>query len=275
MTFKFKFEEKMTIDLLRGNSEADDWHDAMHEVLPLWDIDTVNRVAGFISQCSHESVNFGKLSENMNYSADRLNVIFAKYFKRAGRNAAAYHRRPRSIANVVYADRMGNGNAASNDGWNFRGGGLLHLTGRNNYTAFGKAVRMSPENAASYVRTKKGAVDSACWFWDENNLNKFCDSGDIRQLSKTINGGWNGLAERIENWDHAIAVLSGNVVASYQTVRVGSRGVTVRAIQEELEITADGVFGPGTEAHLKAWQKSAGLVADGIAGPNTLEKLLG
>ena len=275
MTFNFNFEENMTIDLLRGNSEADDWHDAMYEVLPLWDIDTVNRVAGFISQCSHESGNFTKLSENMNYSSSRLNVIFPKYFKRAGRSATAFHRRPRAIANVVYADRMGNGNAASNDGWNFRGGGLLHLTGRNNYTAFGKAVRMSPEQAAVYVRTKKGAVDSACWFWEENNLNKFCDSGDVRQLSKTINGGWNGLAHRIENWDHAIAVLGGDVAVRFETVRVGSRGPTVRAMQEELEILADGIFGVGTEAHLKVWQSEAGLVADGVAGPITLAKMFG
>jgi putative chitinase len=272
--FNFSFKESQVLELLRGNSEADDWYDAMVEVLPLWQITTVERVAGFISQCSHESQNFRRLSENLNYSATGLNNVFPQYFRRVGRDAKLYHRNPRAIANVVYANRMGNGNTASGDGWRYRGGGLMQLTGKYNYAKFGEAVRMSPEQAIEYVRTKKGAIDSACWFWDRRNLNVYADARDVRRMTKLINGGYNGIDERTENFDHALEVLN-YIKPDYKTVKLGSRGPTVRALQEELEITADGIFGPGTEAHLKAWQRANGLVADGIAGPNTLAKIFG
>jgi peptidoglycan hydrolase-like protein with peptidoglycan-binding domain len=93
-------------------------------------------------------------------------------------------------------------------------------------------------------------------------------------MTKLINGGYNGLTEREENFAHALEVL-GDIKPAYKTVKLGSRGPTVRALQEELEITADGAFGPGTEAHLKAWQHANGLVVDGIAGPNTLARIFG
>jgi len=272
--FNFSFRESQVLELLRGNSEADDWYDAMYEVLPLWKINTIERVAGFISQCSHESQNFRRLTENLNYSSTGLNNVFPKYFKRAGRDAKLYHRKPRAIANVVYANRMGNGDIASGDGWRYRGGGLMQLTGKYNYTKFGEVVRMTPEQTVEYVRTKKGAIDSACWFWDERNLNKWADARDVKKMTKLINGGYNGLEEREENFEHALEVL-GDTKPAYKTVKLGSRGPTVRALQEELEITADGVFGVGTEAHLKAWQLANGLVADGVAGPKTLAKIFG
>jgi putative chitinase len=124
------------------------------------------------------------------------------------------------------------------------------------------------------VRTKKGAIDSACWFWDRRALNFYADARDVKKMTKLINGGYNGLADREENFEHALEVL-GDTTPAYKTVKLGSRGPTVRALQEELEITADGVFGIGTEAHLKAWQRANGLVADGIAGANTLAKMFG
>jgi len=161
--FEFEFTEEMVIEMLRGNEEAEDWYDAMCEILPLWEMDTPERVAMFIAQCGHESNNFKVLSENLNYSAKALNAIFPKYFERAGRDAQEYHRQPRKIANVIYANRMDNGDTDSGDGWTFRGGGILQLTGRYNYTKFGEEMEMSPEEAVEYVRTKKGALDSACW----------------------------------------------------------------------------------------------------------------
>lgn len=272
--FKFDFTEEMAIELLRGNSEAEEWYEAMCEILPLWEIDTPERVAMFIAQCGHESRNFNVLTENLNYSAKALDSIFPKYFKRAGRDAQEYHRRPKAIANVIYANRMDNGDIDSGDGWRFRGGGILQLTGRYNYTKFGEEMDMTAEEAVEYVRTKKGALDSACWFWDTNGINKYCDALDVVGASKRINGGTIGLEDRKKHYKHAMEVLGGDWEPSaivYETVRVGSRGPTVAAVQEELEIGADGIFGKGTEAHVKAWQEENGLTPDGVMGPKSLE----
>ena len=174
---------------------------------------------------------------------------------------------------------MDNGDTDSGDGWRFRGGGILQLTGRYNYTKFSEVVEMSADEATDYVRTKKGALDSACWYWDENKLNKYADAQDMKTLTKRINGGYIGLEDRIKHYEHAVEVLGGEYhapsVDMSETVRKGSKGPTVQAIQEELGLTADGDFGPGTERALKEWQRAAGLVADGIAGPATLGKLLG
>ena len=276
--FEFEFTEQQVIELLRGNDEAEDWYDAMCEILPLWEIDTVPRVAGFIAQCGHESNNFKVLSENLNYSAKALDSLFSKYFSKAGRDANEYHRQPRKIANVIYANRMDNGDTESGDGWRFRGGGILQLTGRYNYTQFAEAVDMSVEEAVEYVRTKKGALDSACWFWDTNDINKYCDSMDIVGMTKRINGGTIGLEDRKKHWQHALEVFGedwepGQIV--YETVKLGSRGPTVKAIQEELEIGADGIFGRGTEAHVKAWQEENGLEPDGIMGPQSRAIMFG
>ena len=278
--FEFDFEPWMAQEMLHGNRDWEEWYSAMLEILPMWDINTIERVAGFVAQCGHESRNFSVLTENLNYSAAALNKIFPKYFRRAGRDAQAYHRQPEKIANVIYANRMDNGDTDSGDGWRFRGGGILQLTGRYNYTEFAEDVGMSAEEAVDYVRTKKGALDSACWFWDENNLNKHCDNMDIVKMTKRINGGTIGLEDRKKHWAHALDVLGGDYeepeVSYDQVVRKGSRGPLVAEVQEKLNIEpADGIFGPGTERSVKAWQSSNGLTADGIVGPKTLGKLLG
>ena len=280
--FKFDFEPWMAEELIH-RSDWEDWYEAMLKILPLWEVDTAERVAMFIAQCGHESGGFRVLSENLNYSAKALNTIFPKYFKRAGRDANEYHRQPEKIANVIYANRMDNGDSASGDGWRFRGGGILQLTGRYNYTEFGEAVEMSPEEAVDYVRTKKGALDSACWFWDTNRLNKYCDDMDIVGATKRINGGTIGLDDRKKHYLHAMDVLGGDYEApeekelnTNQTIRKGSKGPLVAEVQEKLGIApADGIFGPGTERHVKNWQTKNGLTADGIVGPKTLGKLLG
>ena len=128
------------------------------------------------------------------------------------------------------------------------------------------------------MRTKKGALDSACWYWDTNNLNKYCDALDIKGATKRINGGYIGLEDREKHYKHAMEVLGGDWEPgeiAYETVRVGSKGPTVRAVQEELEIGADGIFGRGTEAHVKVWQEANGLTADGIMGPSSLKLMFG
>ena len=278
--FEFEFTEEMVIEMLRGNEEAEDWYDAMCEILPLWEMNTPERVAMFIAQCGHESNNFKVLSENLNYSAKALNSLFSKYFVKAGRDAQEYHRQPRKIANVIYASRMDNGDTDSGDGWRFRGGGILQLTGRYNYTQFAKEMEITPEDAVDYVRTKKGALDSACWFWDTNNINKYCDNQDIVGMTKRINGGTIGLEDRKKHYIHALDVFGGDFEepeTDYnQTIRQGSRGPLVAEVQDKLDISpADGIFGPGTARIVKEWQTSNGLTADGIVGPKTLGKLLG
>ena len=277
MKFDFKREHVSTI-LHRG--DADEWYDAMVSMFPKYDITTEARVAGFIAQTAHESANYKVLSENLNYSAKALDAIFGKYFKRAGRDAQQYHRQPEKIANTIYANRMDNGNTASGDGWRYRGGGILQLTGKYNYTAFGKSVGMSAEDAPDYVRPKEGAIESACWFWKENNINKYCDSNDIVRMTIRINGGTIGLADRKKHYAHALEVLGGHVSfdeddddVKYSLVRKGSKGDTVKRLQEALGISADGDFGPGTESALKAWQRENDCTPDGIAGPQTLAKL--
>ena len=277
--FKFEFEEWMAEELIHRD-DWKDWYEAMLEILPLWEVNTIERVAMFIAQCGHESAGFRVLTENLNYSAKALNTIFPKYFRRAGRDANDYHRQPEKIANVIYANRMDNGDSDSGDGWRFRGGGILQLTGRYNYTQFAKAMEMTAEEAVDYVRTKKGALDSACWFWDTNNINKWCDDMDVVGATKRINGGTIGLDDRKKHYLHAMDVLGGDYeepeVDYNQTIRKGSRGPLVAEVQEKLDISpADGIFGPGTEKIVKNWQSSNGLVADGIVGPKTLGKLLG
>ena len=277
--FKFDFTKEQVKAMLKGNDDWEEWYEACCEILPLWEVNTIERVAGFFAQCGHESRNMTVLTENLNYSADALNKIFGKYFARAGRDANEYHRQPEKIANVIYANRMDNGDTNSGDGWMFRGGGILQLTGRYNYTQFGKAVDMSAEEAVDYVRTKKGALDSACWFWDTNNINKYCDSNDIVGMTKRINGGTIGLEDRKKHWAENLEILGGHweppVVQITTTLRKGSQGLEVKHLQNALGISADGDFGPGTERAVKEWQAANGLVADGIVGPASVKKLFG
>lgn len=290
MAFNLTLEHVSAI--LKGNKEVEAWHKAMVNIFPKYKIDTPERIAGFLAQCAHESQNFKILEENLNYSADGLNKIFPKYFIKAGRNAAEFARQPEKIANVVYSGRMGN--TQPGDGWRFKGRGPIQLTGRDNYTNFGKTINKSAEQVVEYIQTKQGAIESACWYWNSRNLNKVADAGDIVTMTKLINGGTIGLEDRKKHYLHALEVLTGKAVhhapaapvaavssaapavstPTSRVLKVGSRGAQVKKLQEALGVTADGAFGPGTEAALKAWQEANGLEADGIAGPATLGKLL-
>jgi putative chitinase len=268
------------VHLLHGNPEADAWADAALEILPKYEINTPNRVAGFFAQCGHESMGFKVLEENLHYRAETLDKIFPKYFKNAGRDANAYAKQPEKIANVVYASRMGNGDTASGDGYRFRGRGVIQLTGRDNYTNFGKTIGLTADQVVAYVITKKGALESACWYWNSRNINAACDAGDIVKMTKLINGGTIGLDDRQKHYNEALAILGGAMpaaapAASGGVLRRGSKGDDVKKMQAALGLTADGDFGPGTESALKKWQAANGLAADGVAGPKTLAKLIG
>jgi len=264
------------------NSDVQEYVLAMNELFPKYDITTVQRAAGFIAQTAHESNGYKVLSENLNYSSAALNKIFKKYFSGTGLDAAQYNRQPEKIANVIYANRMGNSGTASGDGWKYRGGGILQLTGKSNYTAFGKTVNKTPEEATVYVRTPKGAIESALWFWKTNNLNLFCDNNDVLGMTKRINGGTIGLAEREHNFKTALEILKSTSSDSVQIptvpqetglIKRGSTGDSVKKIQAALGLDQDGIFGYNTESAVKAWQLEEGLVPDGIIGPKSLALL--
>jgi len=195
--------------LLPKNPYVDYWYNALSKLLPEYKIDTPKRIAAFIAQCSHESGGFMVLQENLNYRPQTLRKIFPKYFP-TDELANQYCSRPNkqeAIANLVYGNRMGNGDEASGDGYRYRGRGLIQLTGRDNYAFFAGSLGISVEEAAEYMATFEGAAQSACWFWETNNLNQWADKGDILTLTKRINGGTIGLEDRIKHYEHALHVL--------------------------------------------------------------------
>ncbi len=192
--------------LIPGNPYLDQWCEALNEILPEYGINTPQRVAAFIAQCAHESGGFKFLKENLNYRAVSLRKTFPKYFPDDA-IAAAYANKPQMIANRVYANRMGNGDEASGDGFRYCGRGLIQLTGRDNYAFFAGSLDIPIEEAAEYLETFEGAVQSACWFWETNNLNQWADKDDILTLTKRINGGTIGLEDRKKHYEHAKHVL--------------------------------------------------------------------
>ena len=201
---------ELTLDqlkqLLPKNPYVDHWYHALSQLLPDYDINTPQRIAAFVAQCSHESGGFVALKENLNYRAVTLRKIFPKYFP-TDELANAFAGKPEMIANRVYASRMGNGDEASGDGFRYCGRGLIQLTGKSNYQAFADSLEMNVEDVPDYLSTFEGAAQSACWFWESNNLNQWADKGDILTLTKRINGGTIGLEDRIKHYDHAMHIL--------------------------------------------------------------------
>jgi len=195
--------------LLPKNPYIDHWHAVLVQLLPDYEINTPQRMAAFIAQCAHESGSFMVLEENLNYKAPSLRKLFGKYFP-TDELAAAYCSMPnkqQAIANRIYASRMGNGDEHSGDGYRYKGRGLIQLTGKDNYTFFAGSLEISVEEASEYMHTFEGAAQSACWFWETNNLNQYADSGDIVTMTKRINGGTIGLEDRIKHYEHALHVF--------------------------------------------------------------------
>lgn len=169
----------------------------------------LNRRASFLAQCAHESAEFTVISENLNYSAAGLQKVFKKYFPTL-ELANRYARKPQMIASRVYANRMENGDEASGEGWKYRGRGFIQLTGKRNYRLCGQDLRLNLVEDPDYVsRSPVGAIESALWFWQRNNLNSFADRDDIKGQTLVINGGYNGLEERIKYYESAKRILSG------------------------------------------------------------------
>ena len=199
----------LKLDKLRGHIP-----DAVIAMIPdtaaKFQINTPLRLAHFLAQCGHESGGFRVTQENLNYSAKGLAGIFKKYFPTEA-VATPYARNPQKIANKVYANRMANGSEASGDGYKFRGRGYIQLTGRDNYTQFGKAIG---EDIASNpdVVSSKYALLSAAWFWSKNGLNKLADGGatdtTVTSITKRVNGGTIGLADRIKHFKEYYHLLA-------------------------------------------------------------------
>ena len=199
---------------------AQKWVDAVAAACQEFNINTPQRIAGFLSQCAHESGGFERLQENLNYSADGMAGIWPKRFavlgpdgkpvKKDGKNqpnkfALGLHRKPEMIANVVYAARMGNGPIESGDGWKYRGRGLKQLTGKTNYTKCGEGLGIDLVSKPDLLLQPQYAVLSAVWFWVENKCGPLADADDFVGLTKRINGGTIGLEDRTKRYR---AVLS-------------------------------------------------------------------
>jgi putative chitinase len=206
MSFTFNFTQEQLKEMIPRNPYVSQWYEAISSILPEYEINTPQRVAAFLAQCAHESGGFVFLKENLNYKAPSLRKVFSKYFQDDA-TAIAYANKPEKIANRVYANRMGNGDEASGDGFRYCGRGLIQLTGKDNYTFFAASIEVPVEEASEYLQTFEGAVQSACFFWDQNNLNTWADKGDILTLTKRINGGTIGLEDRIKHYEHALHIF--------------------------------------------------------------------
>ena len=206
---------EITLDLLRKIAPStkvavlEKFVEPLNTVATYYEMtNSAQRLAAFLAQMAHESGGFNATKENLNYSAKGLMTTFKKYFP-TEELAKQYERKPEKIANRVYANRMGNGPEESGDGYKFCGRGLIQLTGKQNYSRFAKDLGITIDETVAYMETASGAVSSAGWFWDNNNLNQYCDKDDFITLTKRINGGTIGLADRQHHYKIALAALQG------------------------------------------------------------------
>ena len=181
--------------------------DVFNETFAQWNISTPIQQAAFIGQCGHESGNFTKLEEGLSYSAERLMKTWPKRFPTM-ESATPYARNGRALANKVYGGRMGNREEKSDDGYRFRGSGWLQLTGHDNFYHAGKGCGVDFVMQPDLVRTPKYAAMTAGWFWATHKCNELAEAKDWKKLTKVINGGDIGLADRIHHTEQALAVLT-------------------------------------------------------------------
>lgn len=181
--------------------------DGINQAFTSFEINTPLRAAHFLAQIGHESGALRYVSENLNYSAKALSAIFSKYFP-TDEEAQQYARQPENIANRVYANRMGNGNEASGEGWLYRGRGLIQLTGKENYQRFSEAIDQDLVREPALIASDPElAVAVAAWYWDSRNLNEYADQDDIKQITRRVNGGYHGLEDREAYLQRARQVL--------------------------------------------------------------------
>ena len=201
------YEQLLAINSNKNPEMCKYYIDALNKILPEYKINTKLRLCHFLAQILHESGNLKYKSENLNYSAKALRSVFPKYFK-TDEIANQYARKPEKIANRVYANRMGNGDEASGDGWLRRGRGLIQLTGTDNYKACTKALNVDlMKNPDLIISNAEICIKTACWFWNSKKLNELADKDDIKSITKRINGGYNGLDDRNSILKKAKSVL--------------------------------------------------------------------
>ena len=191
--------------MLPGNPYIEHWCEALNKILPDYEINTPARIAAFVAQTAHESGGYTALHENLNYKAESLCRVWPRYFNSG--NANEYAHQPEKIANRAYGGRMGNGDEASGDGWKYCGRGLIQLTGKSNYQAFADSIETDISEIPAFLQTFEGAVQSACWFWEANNLNRWADADNIEKMTQIINGGQLGIEDRKRHYHHALQVL--------------------------------------------------------------------
>lgn len=187
---------------------GEQWVDALNETFQRFNILTPIQQASFIGQAGHESGNFRMLEENLNYRAETLMKVWPKRFPTL-EFAKQYEKNPKKIANSVYANRMGNRDEASGDGYRFRGRGLFQLTGHAGYFHAGQALGEDFVMQPELVATPKYAAMTAGWFWNTHKLNQYADRTDFLMMTKKINGGTIGLDDRIKHINHALDILNG------------------------------------------------------------------
>jgi putative chitinase len=200
MSFTFEFNSTKLHQCVSTNKNHIELFGVLNEMLPKYDITTVNRVAGFLAQCGHESLDFTVMQENLNYGTKGLMSVFKRHFP-TKEIADTYARQPERIANRAYANRMGNGDENSGDGWKYRGRGAIQLTGHNNYAAFAKYIDKTVDETVEYCATLQGGIEAACWYWKINDINSACDKNDIKLMTKKINTGLLGLPDRNQRYE--------------------------------------------------------------------------
>lgn len=195
----------MTEDQLKEMHIDPSWLEPLKAAFARYDINTPERQAAFIGQCSHESGNFKTLQENLNYSAKGLHATWPSRFTSEA-EAQPFHRNPEKIANKVYSGRMGN--TDEGDGWKYRGRGLIQLTGKDNYRLASDALDVDLVGNPDLVLSKEYAALTAAWYWNKRGLNKEADAQDFTGMTKKINGGTIGLADRVAHINTALNVLT-------------------------------------------------------------------
>jgi len=171
--------------IIGNNRYIQQWFDSLTKLLPNYDITSNERIAAFLAECCEESINFTAVRENLNYRPETQE----------------------KIANLVYANKIGNGNEASGDGWRFCGRGLIQLTGRENYQQFADSMGMDIEDVSEYLETFEGAIQGACFFWKRGNLNSLADQGEIDKITRVINPAGLGIDERRTIYENALKIL--------------------------------------------------------------------
>lgn len=196
------------------NARVAVWLAPINAALTEWSISNTHRQAAFLAQILHESAQFNYLSENLNYSSVRLRQVWPRRFP-TDSVALQYAGNPEKLANNIYANRLGNGDEASGDGWKYRGRGLIQLTGRDNYERCGRALKLDLLAQPDLLQEPAGAVRSAAWYWATAGLNELADikpncvaRDDFIKICQRVNGGNVGLQSRLDYWNKATQVLT-------------------------------------------------------------------